>query len=286
MLPSVTAVCLVHVMLVVAAPVANQTRSKNKVIIDNDFTAGQWDPYLLALNAGWDVLGLTTCSGNTWMPQQVQHALGNLQLGNLSSCIPVYAGALYPLLNTFERFQAWEMVNGQLPYQGAFAPFNATAESLGANPSGGSDPSRIVRGAFSQGYPTSATEAQDLNAVNFMIEQVHKYPGQVSIFGAGAMTNIALAVRTDRKFASLAKELVVMGGYIDDNLYQVTGDQLQADINSDVPVDVRRYLPASRFSLRQQLTGETRRVCCASSTSCSIPKRRESSSLPTSPASP
>lgn len=35
--------------------------SKGKVIIDNDFLSGQWDPYLLALNAGWEILGLTTC---------------------------------------------------------------------------------------------------------------------------------------------------------------------------------------------------------------------------------
>jgi hypothetical protein len=60
-------------MLVVAAPVANQTRSKNKVIIDNDFTAGQWDPYLLALNAGWDVLGLTTCKQRA-SPSEFQYS--------------------------------------------------------------------------------------------------------------------------------------------------------------------------------------------------------------------
>ena len=60
-----------------------------------------------------------------------------------------------------------------------------------------------------------------------MIEQVHKYPGEVSIYAAGAMTNVALAVRTDPKFASLAKELVIMGGYIDNNLFQVTGIRIK-----------------------------------------------------------
>jgi len=48
------------------------------------------------------------------------------------------------------------------------------------------------------------------------------------------MTNVALAVRADDQFASLAKELVVMGGYIDDNLFQTTGTVNQADINSDI----------------------------------------------------
>lgn len=48
------------------------------------------------------------------------------------------------------------------------------------------------------------------------------------------MTNIALAVRADDKFASLAKELVIMGGYIDVNLLQVSGSVNQNDINSDI----------------------------------------------------
>ena len=59
-------------------------------------------------------------------------------------------------------------------------------------------------------------------AASYMVEMVHKYPGQVSIFAAGAMTNVALAVRLDDQFASLAKELVIMGGYVDVNMYQVS----------------------------------------------------------------
>ncbi|KAH8801467.1 Inosine/uridine-preferring nucleoside hydrolase domain-containing protein [Xylogone sp. PMI_703] len=223
--------CLVYLASAATASSSQLGFTKNKVIIDNDFTAGQWDPYLLALNSGWEVLGLTTCTGNTWMPQQVLHALGNLEYGGLS-CIPVYAGALYPLINTYELFQAWQLVHGAIPYQGAFGPYNKTAEALGSDPSGGSNPYRIVKGAFTEGYPTiKAQESQD--AVTFMIDQVRKYPGEVTIFAAGAMTNVALAVRADPKFASMAKELVIMGGYIDVNLYQVTGSVLQADINSD-----------------------------------------------------
>lgn len=67
-----------------------------------------------------------------------------------------------------------------------------------------------------------------------MVQQVRKYPGQVSIYSGGALTNVALAVRMDPEFASLAKELVIMGGYVDVNLLQVTGSVLQADLSSDV----------------------------------------------------
>lgn len=47
------------------------------------------------------------------------------------------------------------------------------------------------------------------------------------------MTNIAAAIRLDSTFASNAKELVLMGGYVDLNLYQLQSAQAQ-DIGSDI----------------------------------------------------
>lgn len=73
-----------------------------------------------------------------------------------------------------------------------------------------------------------------------MIEQVRKYPGEVMIYSGGALTNIALAVRMDPEFASLAKGLVIMGGYIDVTLLTTSASTLQADLNSDVSSSVCR----------------------------------------------
>lgn len=67
-----------------------------------------------------------------------------------------------------------------------------------------------------------------------MVEQVRRYPGEVMIYSGGALTNIALAVRLDPEFASLAKGLVIMGGYLDVTLLQTSGSTLLADLNSDV----------------------------------------------------
>jgi inosine-uridine nucleoside N-ribohydrolase len=155
-----------------------------------------------------------------------------LEIGNLS-CIPVYYGSTYPLINTYERFQAWEAVHGVLPWQGVFAPYNATAEATGSDPTAGTDPNRIAASAFPEGFP-NITAVANKSAAAFMIEQVHKYPGQVSIYAAGAMTNVALAVRMDDQFASLAKELVIMGGYVDVGMLSALGTVNQADINSDI----------------------------------------------------
>ncbi|KAH0270187.1 nucleoside hydrolase, partial [Aureobasidium melanogenum] len=206
----------------------NSTRPK--VIMDNDWSTAGFIPYLLALDAGWDVLGLVSDTANSWALQTGLHALATLEVGNLS-CIPVHKGADYPILNTPELFQTWEMVHGKLPWEGAFAPENLTYEALGNDPTSG-DPSRVSKASFFEGYPNTTFASKD--AAWFMIEQVRKYPGQVSIYSAGALTNVALAVRMDPDFAKNAKELIIMGGYIDVNLLQVTGSTMQADWNSDI----------------------------------------------------
>lgn len=65
-----------------------------------------------------------------------------------------------------------------------------------------------------------------------MIEMVHKYPGQVDIYAAGAMTNIALAITQNSTFAQNCKSIVIQGGYLDVNLLQVTVDMdLFSDFN-------------------------------------------------------
>lgn len=207
------------------------TVSGTKVILDNDWSPAGFIPYLLALNAGWDVLGLIGDTANSWALQTSLHGLATLEVGNLSSCIPVYRGADYPLLNTPELFQAWESVHGVLPWQGAFAPENLTAEAAGSDPTSG-NPDRIVKPAFLEGYPN--TTLASTPAAMWLVEQVNKYPGEIVIYSGGALTNIALAVRMDPTFASRTKGLVIMGGYIDTNLLQVTGSVMQADVNSDV----------------------------------------------------
>lgn len=92
---------------------ANGTKSSRpKVILDNDWSPTGFVPFLQALSAGWDVLGLASDTANSWALQTGLHALATLEIGNLS-CIPVYLGSDYPLLNTPKLFQAWENVHGK-----------------------------------------------------------------------------------------------------------------------------------------------------------------------------
>ncbi|KAI1340362.1 Inosine/uridine-preferring nucleoside hydrolase domain-containing protein [Xylariaceae sp. FL0016] len=200
-----------------------------KIIIENDWSSDAADLFLMALDYGWNVLGLVGDTANSWAMQCSMHALALLEVGNLS-CIPVYKGADYPLMMTPKLMQAWQTLQGNLPWQGVFKPYNETAEQLGSDPSDG-DPSRVNRAALLEGYPN--TTFAGTNAAAWMVEQVNQYPGEIVIYSGGSLTNIAMAVRMDSGFASKTKGLYVMGGFLDVNLLMTSGDLDQADINTD-----------------------------------------------------
>jgi inosine-uridine nucleoside N-ribohydrolase len=61
-----------------------------------------------------------------------------------------------------------------------------------------------------EGLPTLKPIEED--AVHFLIRQVHAHPHQVTIYAAGPMTNIALAISIDSEFAGLTQGIVLMGG--------------------------------------------------------------------------
>ncbi|KAJ4393106.1 hypothetical protein N0V93_002313 [Gnomoniopsis smithogilvyi] len=213
----------------------NSSTAGTKIILDNDWSTAGFLTYLMALNEGWDVLGIVGDTGDSWALQTSLHGLATLEVGGLSSCIPVYKGSDYPLVNTPELFQTWEDLHGDLAWQGAFAPENATLEALGNDPTSG-DPERVVKSAFYEGYPNGTLAGN--HSAEWMVEQVRKYPGEIVIYSGGALTNIALAVRLDPDFASLAKELVIMGGYLDVTLLTTSGSTLQADLNSDINLKI------------------------------------------------
>jgi inosine-uridine nucleoside N-ribohydrolase len=52
----------------------------------------------------------------------------------------------------------------------------------------------------------------DEDAAHFLIRQVRAHPRQVTIFAAGPLTNIALAVAIDPQFAGLTQGIALMGG--------------------------------------------------------------------------
>jgi purine nucleosidase len=144
------------------------------------------------------VLGITVVTGDAWLDEEVAHALRLLELIGRTD-IPVVPGAEFPLVNNKEETALWEKRYGSVIYQGAW--------NFG-NPVHG--PSVIP--PMPEGAPI--TEPANEDAAHFLIRMVHLYPHEVTIYEGGPLTNLALAQAIDPQFASLAKELVLMGGSI------------------------------------------------------------------------
>jgi inosine-uridine nucleoside N-ribohydrolase len=61
-----------------------------------------------------------------------------------------------------------------------------------------------------EGRPAIKPIGED--AAHFLVRQVRAHPHEVTIYAAGPMTNIALAIAIDPEFASLTRGVVLMGG--------------------------------------------------------------------------
>lgn len=186
--------------VVAAAPLAAQ--EKRKVIIDEDCDGpgGTCAQAVLALiqSTDSDVLGITIVTGDAWRDEEVQHTLRLLEIIGRTD-IPVVPGATFPLINSKEFIARWETLYGKLVWQGAWN------YGKGHPMHGPTDIPPMPEGA-------PITKAATEDAAHFLLRLVHKYPHRVTIYEGGPLTNLALAQSIDPEFASLAKELILMGG--------------------------------------------------------------------------
>ncbi|HUO25771.1 MAG TPA: nucleoside hydrolase [Candidatus Aquilonibacter sp.] len=184
---------------------------KLKVIVDQDArgpgTSDQ-QAILVFLQAPekFDVLGITTVSGDQWVKEETQHVLRLLEIANRTD-VPVIEGAEFPLINSKEESERWEALYGKLEYKGCWTEhFNANRSTIYDQPY---HPPDVVP-PMPEGEPH--IKAQPGTAAEFIVEMVHKYPGQVVLWAGGPLTNYALALKLDPEVATLAKEFVLMGG--------------------------------------------------------------------------
>lgn len=195
--------CMLTVMLTACVGLT-PAQGKRKVIIDQDAAGpgGTDMQSILALvnSPDTDVLGITVLTGDAWRDEEVQHTLRLLEIIGRTD-IPVVPGAVFPLVNSKEYIAKWETLHGKLVYQGAwnFARGHAVHGPYEIPP-------------MPEGNPT--IKASTENAANFMVRMVGQYPHEVTIYAAGPMTDLALAIALDPQFAELSKELIVMGGSI------------------------------------------------------------------------
>jgi purine nucleosidase len=97
-------------------------------------------------------------------------------------------------------------------YQGAAAPLMHQGSEWDTRRHGGwyaNEPSREPPGGFAK---TKTLEPR--SGIDFLVSTVMQQPKQVTILALGPLTNIAMAMRMEPRFAANVKALVIMGGAI------------------------------------------------------------------------
>ena len=176
------------------------------VLIDQDGSgpggSNQMAMMVLLQSPAVKVLGITEVSGNAWEPEEVAHTLRMLELIGRSD-VPVVPGAIFPLLRTEQESKLEQAQIGTFDWYGAFG-------DLAAKTSGQPYHAPEVVPPLAEGEPH--TRPLDEDAAHFLIRQVHAHPHQVTIYAAGPLTNIALALAIDPGFAELTQGIRIMGG--------------------------------------------------------------------------
>ena len=195
-------VCFLSIFSAPVAAMAQNSAAQRYVIADQDAMGpgGSDMRALMVFLQSPDVklLGITVVTGDGWRDEEVAHALRLLELLGRTD-VKVYPGAVHPLWRTEAYTRSIEAIYGKASFKGAWSD-------------GPHSHAWDVVPPLREGNATTKCANED--AAHFMVRMVHQYPHQVTIFGAGPLTNIAMAIELDPHFAQLAQELVIMGGSI------------------------------------------------------------------------
>jgi inosine-uridine nucleoside N-ribohydrolase len=203
--------------LIGCAAIAPAHAAKRLVVIDQD-TSGPGGSNIMSMMAllqspQVDVLGIAVVTGNAWRDDEARHALRMLELLGRSD-VPVVLGAVFPLVRTEQETRLMTPVVGQVGWLGAWGQ---QPDTVTTKPDGLIEPPKpkVLPGPWDtpplvEGEPHTQPMAED--AAHFLIRQVRAHPHEVTVYAAGPLTDIALAISLDPHFAELAQGLVVMGG--------------------------------------------------------------------------
>jgi inosine-uridine nucleoside N-ribohydrolase len=194
---------------------------KRLVLIDQDGSGpgGSNQMAMLALlqSPQVRVLGITMVTGNAWRDEETEHTLRMLELTGHED-VPVAKGAVFPLVRDQQETRLAAALWGKVAWLGAWGEGPTTLKEtkkgvVPVTPEGLATHGPYVIPPMPEGRPTTKPIAAD--AAHFLIREVRAHPHEVTIYAAGPLTNIALAVSIDPQFASLTKGIVLMGGSID-----------------------------------------------------------------------
>jgi len=136
--------------------------------------------------------GITVTPGNVWPEQGAEYMFHILELLKRPQ-VPVFTGAERPLVHSAAMAREAEKRWGALTYTGAFTQ----------------DPAAVKP---APGAQLTNRRPRHEGAVAFLIAEVERHPGELTILAIGPMTNIALALRLKPEIETEIKQIVFMGG--------------------------------------------------------------------------
>lgn len=150
-----------------------------KIIIDTDPGIDDAMAIFFALNSPeLELIGLTTTFGNGYTDLTTINALRLLEIAGRPD-IPVAEGAPQPVGSVFD------------------------------------EPGAMVHGDDGQGnlyLPSPVSKPVSQSAAEFIVEQVMRAPGEITLVPIGPLTNIALALQLEPRITRAVREVVIMGG--------------------------------------------------------------------------
>lgn len=153
-----------------------------RIILDTDPGADDALAIMLMLASPEIQLeAITTVHGNVTLDKTTRNALALLEFLNATH-IPVAKGCSVPLVKP---------------------PHEAQGE--------------VVHGSSGMGrtnLPDPKIQPIKTHAIDYLIERFLAEPNELTLFAIGPLTNVALAIRQEPKFAECVKELVIMGGAV------------------------------------------------------------------------
>jgi len=136
-------------------------------------------------------------SGNAWRDEEVAHTLRLLEIIGRTD-IPVFPGAVFPLVRTLEEARLWQERYGKVGFAGAW------------DPRWWHEP--FVIPDLPEGSPTTKPSSAKMPRIFSYPHGPTNIPHEVTIYEGAPMTNLATAITIDPQFPELAQELVFMGG--------------------------------------------------------------------------
>lgn len=161
--------------------------NKPKVILDTDIGDDIDDAFALLLmieSSHFDVLGVTTVFRNAHKRAKMASYL----IEKLDKNVDVYAGLDNPLIARIENVVSKDIRDKEKVDNDGKYHLPQYDEKM------------------------DIAKISDKNAVDFIIESIHKCPNQVTLIPIGPLTNIAVAIRKDPTIIPLIKEIRIMGG--------------------------------------------------------------------------